>query len=306
MPEPTRPLFGVNLSGRLREALKKEGQMPAMPYMFEVGRILSWVVDYCEDPAHLATLHQQLHDGIPLTQIEALLSPNPDNATIPDPVNLGGSITPAEHIARDWLGWPLTAGSYAPPQPAWNPANPKRTGWWIQWHGDAEKILRETLLCATEIALDIPRGGAPTTQSSPRHWHMQFLWVCGAPFLQGWVNWQEWDENDDAGGMVTVTFTTPGNGHKLYATPEAPSGALPTPDDDYEDPATTVEEYGLWVIGETETEVVPLPGIPWSISGLDFLPPWANAFVHTSGNVVVVSPAELDGGVLEDGRPWGP
>ena len=43
--------------------------------------------------------------------------------------------------------------------------------------------------------------------------------------FQGWVTWQTWDSEDGStpeaptNGMVTVTFSTPGNGHALYATP---------------------------------------------------------------------------------------
>jgi hypothetical protein len=29
-----------------------------------------------------------------------------------------------------------------------------------------------------------------------------------------------------------------------------------------------------------------------------------NQFIHTSGNVIVVSPMELDGGVRHNGRDW--
>jgi hypothetical protein len=278
--------------------------MPGMPYMLEVGRVMSWVTDYVENPGHLRTLFDQLR-GHPrhfeLTEIDALNSTNPLNQTVPDPVNPGANIRPDEHLARDWLGWTEWHHPPRPGQPQFLAGNPKPTGWWIRWYGDADDIIRKTLLCATEIALDVPRGG--TTPSSGRHWHMQFLWVCGSPFFQGWVNWQEWDENDPQGGNVTVTFTTPGNGHPLYATPRRPAGA-PAPDDGYEDPAQTVDEYGLWVIGQDKVDVLRPNKTPFHISGAGFLPAYPNAFIHTKGDPIVVSPAEIDGGVLPTGRDW--
>src|SRR5260221_14521576 len=101
--------------------------MPAMPYMFEVGRILSWVNEYLEEPAHVQHLLDQLHAGVPITELDALNSPNLQNATIPDPVVSGGRITPAKHVARDWLGWrPWNATPPAGPQPLVHPANPNR------------------------------------------------------------------------------------------------------------------------------------------------------------------------------------
>jgi hypothetical protein len=278
--------------------------MPAMPYMFEVGRILSWVNEYLETPDNAQHLFDQLHAGVPLTEIDALNSPNPENATIPDPV-VGGHITPAGHVARDWLGWQnWKARLPAGPQPPFNPAAPNRTGWWVRWNGNAEGVIRETLLCATEVALNYPRGkNVRLPKAKARHWRMQFLWVCGAPFLQGWVNWQEWDKGD-RDGMVTVTFTTPGNGHPLYATPEA-ARVLPAPDNaDYEVNPQTVGEYGLWVIGEDRCDVLAPPKAAFFVSGAGFLPPMTNQFIHTSGNVIVVSPQELDGGVRRIGRDW--
>lgn len=281
--------------------------MPAMPYMFEIGRVLSWVTEYTESPAHLETLFAQLNDPTKeLTDIDALNSPNPLNSRVPDPV-AGGLMPPAKHVARDWLGWKnWSATPPAGPQPDFVPANPKPTGWWIRWNGNAEGVIRETLLCATEVALNYPREKTTRPKNAKaRHWRMQFLWVCGAPFLQGWVNWQEWGKGD-RDGMVTVTFTTPGNGHPLYATPSAPVVPPPgSPDrEDYEDPAKTVGEYGLWVIGEDRCDVLAPQKPAFYVSGEGFLPPITSQFIHTSGNVIVVSPMELDGGVLQNGREW--
>jgi hypothetical protein len=99
-----------------------------------------------------------------------------------------------------------------------------------------------------------------------------------------------------------VTFTTPGNGHPLYSTPHRPGGGAGLAD--YEDPATTVGNYGLWIIGQDQTEVVRPPHHHWHALGAGVLPNWPNAFVYTFGDIVVVAPAEEDGGVLRAGKQW--
>ena len=274
--------------------------MPAMPYVLEVGRILSWVVDYVEEPAHLRRLFDQLKDGTPLTKIDrAQLAESRERE----------SPGPAEPVCGNHPGKPHRAiGSDGRSRDARRPVSNRTTPLRARIAPAGGSSGTVTPKRSSERRCSAPRRSPSTSRAgrtprSTRHWHMQFLWVCGAPFLQGWVNWQEWGKGADA-GMVTVTFTTPGNGHKLYATPRVPAGKLPNPDADYEDPATTVEEYGLWVIGEAETEVVHPPGATFQTSGAGYLPAWINAFVHTSGEVIAVSPAELDGGVLGDGRKW--
>ena len=234
--------------------------MPPMPYTLEIGRVFSWMTDYLENFGNKKQLLTELRGNSGVAGIAALHSPN--NPTVPDTSNPPNMIDPIQHINRDWFG---VGGS------SWGGQN---TGWWTNWHGDAEGITRETIRCAVEIALGVPHHNK--TAKAKRNWQMQFLWTCGAPFFQGWVNWQEWNEGDESppttdpesvtNGIVTVTFTTPGNGHPLYAEPTRPRGAPTAPDirpgdADYQDPAWhdpayLQAEYGLWLIGQAKTEIV--------------------------------------------------
>ena len=267
--------------------------MPPMPYAMEIGPVFSLLNDYVEEKQHMVNLLTELRDPTitSLNQTEVFSSSSakalPNNA-----------IT---HIEQDWFGYrPGTTK-----QDPFDPNNPGTTGWWTRWNGDAAGITRETLVRALEVALGVPHVGAGENTAPPeptRCWRLQFIWACGAPFFQGWVSWQ-WDEDDPMEGFVSVTFTTPGNGHLLYATPHRPANA-PAPSLGYEDPAVTVGNYGMWLIGENETEARPRGEREFTDLGVDVLPDWPEAFVHTHGGVTVVSPAEIDGGVLPAGRPW--
>src|SRR5262249_18975020 len=156
------------------------------------------------------------------------------------------------------------------------------------------------MIRAIEVALGIPHDGDP--QKNTRAWRITFTWTCGAPMLQGWVYWWDFDANANGGqrhdGIVNVTISTPGNGHPLYSTPYRSDAAHPA---DYDDnPAIAQGEYGLWVIGEDQMDV-RLPGSNgFTGTGRGVIPDWPN-FFHTSGNVVTVSPAEVDGGVKHAG-----
>jgi hypothetical protein len=270
-----------------------------MPYVMEIGTIFSLLNDYLEDRSHMVQMLTELRDPnvTQLSQMEFFTqSPNP-----PTPATTWPAVV--SHIETDWFGWdPLTHQ-----QPPFNPVNPAQTGWWTRWYGNADQITRETLRRALEVALGVAHDAAGVTPS--RQWRVMFTWSCGAPMFQGWVAWQ-WVEHHPQQGFVLGTFTTPGNGHPLYATPHRPPGAGPAPD--YEDPVVRnpadVNDpayYGMWIIGDQSTDVL-LPPVPsWQPLGTGVLPNWPNAFVHTYGNpALVVSPAEEDGGVLRAGHSW--
>jgi hypothetical protein len=272
--------------------------MPTMPYTMEIGPVFSIFADYLEDEANVKKLLAQMRQipVLPLTQMEVFTGAGV--AAVP-----GGNAV--QHIERDWFGFVPTTQA----QPPFNPLQPNQTGWWSNWYGDAEAITRETMRCAVEVALGIPFQKQPNgkIQHDPlaeptRCWWMQVTWTCGAPYFQGWVAWQQWSDTH-RGGDVIVNFTTPGNGHPLYLTPHRPPNAPPPPND-YEDPAQTVDEYGLWIIGENRTDVITQKRTAFSPLGSGILPDWPNAFIHTHGDVCVVAPAEIDGGVLDAGRPW--
>jgi len=261
--------------------------MPGMPYTVEVGAVLSALTDYFK---------------VEKTQQDTLKDLRDTTKTLPDLLKSAGATQDVvNHFALDWLGYQSTNPMTKPAD--FQAANARKLGWWTDWYGNAEGTLRETMIRALEVALGIPHDGDP--HANTRCWRITFTWTCGAPMLQGWVYW--WDFDADANGaqrhngIVNVIISTPGNGHPLYATPYRPDSLHP---DDYDDnPALAQGEYGLWVIGEDEMDV-RLPGShDFRGAGRGPIPDWPN-FFHTSGNVVTVSPAEEDGGVIHAGDPF--
>jgi hypothetical protein len=276
--------------------------MPGMPYTLEVGAILGALSDYCEDQPNVVGALRALRGGTPIL---ALLTP-PAIPKIPDPrLPSGPMITPAQHVDRDWFGNGV------------QPTPTHGTGWWVNWQGDAQGIATETITRALEVSLGLEHN--EDLNNARRFWPITFLWSCVSPMFEGWVNWSTWqDSGGDDYGVVTVTFSTPGNGHPLYMAPwrpGRPSPPYPPALDDYADPPTlmnangALNEYGMWVIGQ-DTLVVG-PGVaakaerPFSPVGNNFVPATVGgATYHGQGAVAVVAPAEIDGGVLDDGQSW--
>ena len=270
--------------------------MPPMPYPMSIGPVFSLLNDYLEEGAYMVDMLRELRDPTVrrLSDMEFFkgreLPPRPDGTTA------------VEHIETDWFGWEPTTGV----QDAFSRKNPVKTGWWTAWYGNADQITRETLMRALEVALGVPHNSEEVTPS--RQWQLMVNWTCGAPTFQGWVMWQS-VKRDPTKGFVVCTFSTPGNGNSLYATPHHPG----TPSGKgYQDPAVTVGNRGMWVIGDQCTEMRLRGSDDWlPVTGE--LPDWTNAFVYTHEQpdpnqpgsfipgLAVVSPAEEDGGV----RPTG-
>jgi hypothetical protein len=286
----------------------REERMPPMPYVMEIGQVFSFLNDYLEDPARMKQMLIDLRDDT-VTRVSMMDFFKNGNW----PANAPGAAV-ASHIETDWFGWDPITGVQDP----FVPNHPVPTGWWTRWYGTADTITRETLKRALEVALGVPHDGA--TEFTPqRSWRVMVNWTCGAPMYQGWVAWQ-WDEDDPQEGFVLVTFTTPGNGSALNATPHRPgwpkAPSSPPGPPDYEDAATTVGNYGMWVIGDHCTDVLRPPATTWYPLGTGVLPNWPNAFVYTHppvnvthpewyvGDVAVVATAEVDGGVLQAGEHW--
>jgi hypothetical protein len=266
-----------------------------MPYTLEVGAILGALNDYSEDQPNVVGALTALRMGTPIL---ALLNP-PAIPKIPDPrVPTGPMITPAQHVDRDWFG------------NGYQPTPTHGTGWWVNWQGDAEAIVTETITRGLEVSLGLDHN--EDIANSTRFWPITYLWSCVSPMFQGWVNWSTWtDDGGDDYGAVTVTFSTPGNGHPLYMAPWRPGHPQPPYPptlNDYADPPTSMGEYGMWVIGQDTLVIGPNAAAkvePFSTVGVNFVP--ANvggAKYHGQGPVAVVEPAEIDGGVLNNGQVW--
>jgi hypothetical protein len=255
-----------------------------MPYTVAVGAELSKLTKYCRTPKNLTKSLLDLRD--PTINLPQCLK------------NAGAQPPIVKHFAVHWLGYDPTSMT---PQDPFDPANPNNTGWWTAWYGQAEDVLRKTMIRAFEVALGLDAGDGVDTAS--RCWPITFTWTCGSPMLQGWVHWWDFSYDDTApaaDGIVNVIFSTPGTGQPLYATPRSPGGGA-TAEDYEENPAGATGQYGLWVIGEGDMDVRQ-PGSPAfkNVGNASIPAPWPN-FFHTKGGTVAVSPAEIDGGMKHAG-----
>ena len=61
-----------------------------------------------------------------------------------------------QHQNKEWYGRTPGPGNTWQAQPGFVPASPTRTGFWHNWYGDAEGIVRETYARAIEVSLGIP------------------------------------------------------------------------------------------------------------------------------------------------------
>jgi len=113
--------------------------------------------------------------------------------------------TPAEraalktHFNVDWLG----TDDYLSP-------GKQTTGWWHNWKGDPDAVLREALIRAIEVSIGLNHGAVPPppppynpprTQPLP----VEFYWVCGLPKFEAYVCWNS--------QQVNVIMLTPGFSH---------------------------------------------------------------------------------------------
>jgi hypothetical protein len=223
------------------------------------------------------------------------------------------------HLNRDWFGMTNASGQWAK-QP-----NAATTGFWSDYQGDPEAILREGMARAIEVSFGITRtdplpGEIPSVASwqdavdwtgnepSGPHWPIDVNWICQAPWFQCWVLWRKL--NDSAvGGKVTLLITTPAaEGFPLTSRITRPiTGWKPCPPQ-YASADTAhdipLEDRGVWVVGHDDylptltfsTKGSPIAGIPWP----------SIRWRATDANVVTVRPCEWEGGVRGIGRPYDP
>ena len=177
------------------------------------------------------------------------------------------------------------------------PTGAEPTGFWTGYQGHPEKILRAAMIGAIEVSLGLPPGGDPV--NATREWPIDFYWVCQGPWFQAWVLWREAGNN----GHVTVTITTPATtGHplttKITRVKKDPEYAAPPPPNAY------THSRGMWVYGHEDydkklhisTKPTPFGHIPFP----------ELVWCAVSRDVVCVSPAEWEGGVLAAGRRYSP
>jgi len=212
-----------------------------------------------------------------------------------------------DHMNEHWFGKTFNQRSGRwEDQPAFNTGNPRSTGYWHQWYGNAEAIVGETFIRAVEVSLGLDHI-TPTTDLDTlvptRFWPIEVFWRCPAPWMEGWVTWRR---ETDGTGHVTVHLHTPGHrGSVLLLSPvrSAPDNARP---DYLDNPTRSDMARGMWVIAHLEQKQHPFYAVTNPSPPGQWRLPTFGPFVESRGPIVTVQPNEPDGGVLANGRPYTP
>lgn len=195
------------------------------------------------------------------------------------------------HINKDWFGY--RQGEDGGLEPPGAPDLARRdtiapTGAWKDWAGDAEGIVRETLIRAIEVSLGLshlkwngdrqnPLADYRVVRGEPcaRNWPIEFWCVGPVPVFQGSVTWRQ----DGEGGRVIVTWLLPSAANPVASDFSRSTG------DFIVNPANPSdgERFGSWIIAQQRTAQVD--------SGA------GGKIAVSTGEPVVVSPSLKSGGV---------
>jgi hypothetical protein len=201
-----------------------------------------------------------------------------------------------DHGLPEYLAtWTKPTPSYPTPRRTW-----PHTGFWRQYYGDVEEIVRETMLTALRVALGITRPG----ESPRRHLDLEIFWKCGQPWFEGWVTWNLPATAPEL-GRVTVIFATPGTGSNVLTE----AGTLGRVDpqlapritaSSVEPPASigdALRRRGMWLIThELNLLLPPIPSTRPTGLGEWIIPAIGPSYAGV-GAVKVFEPAFRDGGL---------
>jgi len=188
------------------------------------------------------------------------------------------------------------------------------TGFWFQYFGDVEGIVRRTFIATIEAAFGIEHDAPRSTAT--RHLPIELYWKCPQRWFEGWITWR-WDDQA-LNGQVTTLFCTPGSGKPLLENPMLGHDAVFDPtllatgeqqQTPGPQPAPTGAQQaakGMWVVSqEAHAQLPSLLGSEPSELGAWTVPAFGPTYVGV-GDVVCVCPSEADGGVRPFGREWTP
>lgn len=193
------------------------------------------------------------------------------------------------------------------------------TGFWFQYHGDVETILRETLIRTIEVSLGLGHEEEPKGQPD-RRLPIELFWKCPQRWFEGWISWR-WDRAHGI-GQVTSILSTPGSGKPILDNPTKgkdatqPTGSTfpPSKDTPLDGPVgpgpnhAGAEQYpkGMWVISHIEHAQVPTTPNDGATPSGQWAPPSFGPTCVGVGPVVCVQPSEEDGGVNPFGHAYIP
>jgi hypothetical protein len=261
--------------------------MPGMPYNLEQGPYLAML--------------ENLINTDPSRCLESLRDPDrPVTDLLRDPpVPINGGPYPdtgalADHIDRDWFG--ITADG---------PEHDATSRYWTYWRGDAEGIVRETVVRALEVALGLDHDEALGAGPPRQRWHVSVLTACGIRWFEGWISWRRVGDAPES-GHVTIFLLTPTHGKPAEPTLLRPTRTAAEPGPPYRvNPARTEGNQGLWAVGAVlERRIDPEPAAAQWLPPGSFPHPQLGPTYVGEGGIVVVAPPETQGGVLPDGRSY--
>jgi hypothetical protein len=224
----------------------------------------------------------------------------------------GGGRNPVDalvrHMNEDWFGLEQQGGKWQPQAP-YGLGN-TTTGFWRNWYGDAEAIVRETTARAIEVSCNVDHGadipkddnGNTTDAVLDRNWPIEFWWLCGMRWFHASLTWRH-EHGRRRNGVVVVTWITPGNGDKMYHELDSP----PTNDDgSYElDPVDSSTRFGSWLVGQPHNDTIAATS--WAGTAIG---EWPSPVGVTQSRpeqaraVSVVQPSFPDGGVSNKTPEW--
>jgi hypothetical protein len=190
------------------------------------------------------------------------------------------------------------------------------TGFWVQYYGNVEEIVRQTLIRTIEVSLGLDHGEEVPADGPRRELPIELFWKCPQRWFEGWVTWR-WDEAHGT-GQVTSMFATPGSGKPVLQNPldgrgafEASSSLVTAPGDAPVSPGPSraaanpgQSPKGMWVVTHRyHLEMPDLPDHYPTASGQWAIPEFGPTYVGLC-DVVCVEPSEADGGVNPYGRVY--
>jgi hypothetical protein len=276
--------------------------MGGMPYQLEKGPIWSVVESaLAAGPSEAYELLTLLRD--PTHQIAD--GPLVASKSLDDPKTGSTKTTRGEHLNTDWFGMVKQSNGAWQKQPAsaFDPQTHPSTGYWINYWGDVESIVRETFVRAIEVSLGLRHGEAHSPRARfTRHWPVSVFLKCPTPWFEGWISWRSWASGRGNDGEVTVHFLIPG--HYGSQVLKQPATGLNKPPQ--QNPDTANDANGMWLVSfATHTRVNGVVSTDPGSAG-DIHAPSPGPILKDEGELIVLAPHEFDGGVAPNGRPYVP
>jgi hypothetical protein len=283
-----------------------------MPYTLTRGPLLTLVENALNphtgaERAERDALLVDLRQGAPLAALVTSTSQPLTSVAIP-------RASLDVRLDDDWFG----RGANGPPG--------EPTGYWVDYQGDVEGVLREGLIRTIEVSMGLAHDAEP--QAATRSWPVQVHWKCPNPYFEVWVSWRRHDDTAGTGQVDMLIATPPDKANRLTTRPQFPPGppagapAQPTP---LAEPTHATACQGMWLVAHEhhrlgvadERVAVPdgellafetdrartgaLLGLPMG----EWLIPTPSTLWVDEGPVVVVEPPSYAGGA-DPGRSNAP